>query len=288
MTIQTARPGLRTRAQQAHASHRIVVLARESITDRALVDEIARHAQHAEDDVVVVAPTLVESALKLGAGDVDSGRARAERRLGTSIEALRRAGLHATGEVGDADPNVALADALRSAPADEVIVATHPDQKASRPDEDEVVERARRELQRPITQFVVEPGRGGSSKITEVREVLPDPSDGEQLGYLPQLPLRDRLALLVGICGTITLGLLAMFAPGHPRGSFTAAFAARFLIATGAFMVTLWHAVALLIFASVGYRGRWERLAAEIVLFGVPAAIVLSLMVGYLFPPAAS
>ena len=59
------------------------------------------------------------------------------------------------------------------------------------------------------------------------------------------------------------------------------------LIAIGAFMVTLWHAVALLVFGSVGYRGRWETLAADIVLFGVPAAVVISLIVGYVFPVAA-
>ena len=78
-----------------------------------------------------------------------------------------------------------------------------------------------------------------------------------------------------------------MFAPGHPKGSFTAVFAVRFLIAIGAFMVTLWHAVALLIFASIGYRGRWETVAADVVLFGVPSAIVFSLIVVELFPSAA-
>ena len=52
-------------------------------------------------------------------------------------------------------------------------------------------------------------------------------------------------------------------------------------------MVTLWHAVALLVFASVGYRGKWETLTADIVLFGVPAAIGLSLIVGYFFPTPA-
>jgi hypothetical protein len=78
-----------------------------------------------------------------------------------------------------------------------------------------------------------------------------------------------------------------MFAPGNPRCSIATAFVLRFLIATGAFMVTLWHAVALLTFASVGYRGKWDTVAADVVLAGVPAAIVLSLMIGYIFPAAA-
>lgn len=261
-------------------AHRIVVLASEPTSDRALVEEIARHARHAEDDVVVVAPAIVDSSLKLGAGEVDRAVARAERCLLASVEALRRAGLHATGEVGDADPNVALADSLRSAPADEVIVATHPDGPATAL-EDEVIERARLELDQPITQVVVEPS-GPSTRVREVRELPPHEGEGEPHGdYLPPLPLRDRAALLVGIGGTIALGVLAMFPPGDP---FTAAFAVRFLIAIGAFMVTLWHAVALLVFGSVGYRGKWEAIAADVVLFGVPTAVAVSLLVGFFTP----
>ena len=280
-----ASPGLETSGRQpAHDVHRIVVLASEPIENPALVEEIARHARRPEDDVVVVAPALVDSPLKLGAGDLDRAVARAERRLFASVKALRRAGLHATGEVGDSDPNVALADALRSSPADEVIVATHPDEPASWL-EDELIESARHELRSPITEVVVEAGRGGRARVREVGELLPHAADGkQQMDYLPPLPLRDRVALLAGICGTIVLGLLAMFSPGHTTGSFAAAFATRFLIAIGGFMVTLWHAVALLIFGSVGYRGKWETLTADIVLFGIPAAVVLSLVVGYLFP----
>jgi hypothetical protein len=274
----------RSRRLAAHDAHRVVVLAAEPIGNGAVIEEISRHAPHPEDDVVVVAPALVDSSLKLGAGEVEPAVAGAQQRLAASVDALRRAGLHATGQVGDADPNIALADALRSSPADEVIVPTHPREPADGL-EDEVVERARRELHKPITEVVVEPGPGASIRVSEVREWLPQESDGErQTDYLPPLPLRDRAALLVGICGTIALGMLAMFAPGHPHGSFTAAFALRFLIATGAFMVTLWHAVALLVFSSVGYRGKWETVAADIILFGIPAALAISLMAGYLFP----
>src|SRR5438105_2674307 len=121
----TTRPGLATSPRESmHDGHRIVVLASEPIMGRSLVDAIAHRAPHSEDDVVVVAPAFVDSALRLGSGEVDTARARAERRLFTSVEALHRAGLHATGEGGDADPNVALADAMASSPADEAIVAT--------------------------------------------------------------------------------------------------------------------------------------------------------------------
>jgi SAM-dependent methyltransferase len=106
--------------------------------------------------------------------------ARAGRRLAASVEALRRAGLHARGEIGEADPNVALADALRASPADEVIIPTDPSEQAG-PLEDEVIERARRELHKPITQIVVEPRQGMSAGVREVRELPPYASDGERL-----------------------------------------------------------------------------------------------------------
>jgi hypothetical protein len=46
MATRTARPGEKTSPpQHGHGPHRIVVLAGEPIRDRALVEEIARHAQ---------------------------------------------------------------------------------------------------------------------------------------------------------------------------------------------------------------------------------------------------
>ena len=47
-----------------------------------------------------------------------------------------------------------------------------------------------------------------------------------------------------------------------------------------AFMLTLWHGVALLLMGSVRYHGFWDRAAANMVLYGVPAAIVVSAILG--------
>ena len=43
-------------------------------------------------------------------------------------------------------------------------------------------------------------------------------------------------------------------------------------------MFTLWHGVALLIWGSVRYRGFWHKAAADLVLFGIPPAIIVSLL----------
>jgi hypothetical protein len=69
---------------------------------------------------------------------------------------MEAAGLNARGQVGDHhDPNQAIEDALRTFPADELIVSTHPPER-SRWLERGVVERARREVPLPVTHVVVD------------------------------------------------------------------------------------------------------------------------------------
>lgn len=263
-----------------HLAHRIVVLASEPIAGGQVAEEIARHVRDERDEVLVVAPALVESPFKLGAGEVEPAVERAQRRLSESVDHLRDAGLRAIGTIGDADPSVALGDALRLHDADEVVITMPARDDEKDWLEDELIDRARREIDEPITQIVVEPAPDGTERVKEVREVSRISAEAEaadeKADYLPPIPLRDRITLVVGIVGTILLGVL-LLTPGDSPGATS--FVIRFLLALGAFMFTLWHGVALLIFASVGYKGRWEKIAAETVLFGVPLAIAISIVV---------
>jgi hypothetical protein len=102
--------------------------------------------------------------------------------------------------------------------------------------------------------------------------------EDEELAYLPPLTRRDQLTLVVGIVGTIALGILALLCPDN--GDIEGGCAARILIAIAAFMITIWHVVALIIMGSVRYRGFWERAAADLVLFGIPLAILISAILG--------
>jgi hypothetical protein len=52
--------------------------------------------------------------------------ARAHERLESAIAALRRRGIVARGEIGDADPLHAIEDSLARFPADEIVIATLP------------------------------------------------------------------------------------------------------------------------------------------------------------------
>ena len=67
----------------------------------------------------------------------------------------RRSGLRARGQVGDSEPLVAIEDALAEFPADEIVISTHPPQR-SRWLEHGVVERAREEVDLPVTHVVVD------------------------------------------------------------------------------------------------------------------------------------
>ena len=73
-------------------------------------------------NVLVVAPAL-NSRLRRWASDEDRARRRAAERLRAYLDQLEKHGVHAEGRVGDADPLLAIADALAIFPADEIVIA---------------------------------------------------------------------------------------------------------------------------------------------------------------------
>jgi len=136
--------------------HRILVVANETVTGRALIDEILNRCKGRTAEIFVIVPALTSSRLEYIASDVDHAIGEAAKRLERSLKMLSEAGLTAGGRVGDHyDPNAAIEDALREFPADEVIISTHPPER-SRWLELDVVERARRDLPMPVTHVVVD------------------------------------------------------------------------------------------------------------------------------------
>jgi hypothetical protein len=73
-------------------------------------------------NVLVVAPAL-NSRLRRWVSDEDQARRRAAERLRAYLDQLEERGVHAVGRVGDADPLLAIADALAMFPADEILIA---------------------------------------------------------------------------------------------------------------------------------------------------------------------
>jgi hypothetical protein len=135
-------------------AHRVLVVANQTVGGRALMREIESRCKGRNAEILVVTPALT-SQLKHWVSDVDEAIEDAERRRDETVRAIQALGLSARGDVGDSEPNVAIEDALRVFPADEVIISTHPPER-SRWLERGVVERARREVDLPVTHVVVD------------------------------------------------------------------------------------------------------------------------------------
>ena len=82
-------------------------------------------------EVLVVAPAL-NSWLRRWLSDEDAARKRAEGRAAAVVERLEIRGIHAAGRVGDTDPLLAIADALPTFHADEIVIAAEPERSSRR------------------------------------------------------------------------------------------------------------------------------------------------------------
>jgi len=103
-------------------------------------------AEVTDAEVLVVAPAL-NSRLRRWVSDEDEARRRAEQLARTFVGLLARGGVCAKGRVGDADPILAIADALPTFPADEIVIAGRPEQLRKL---DELVSRGRDSFALPI------------------------------------------------------------------------------------------------------------------------------------------
>jgi GABA permease len=142
---------------------RLLVVANETVGGEALLEEIRGLCRSRDCEILVVTPALVGSRASHWASDVDEAIELARQRMELSLIAIGELGLKARGEIGDSDPNVAIEDALRVFPADEIVISTHPPHR-SRWLEQGVVERARGEIDLPITHVVVDLAAEGVAK----------------------------------------------------------------------------------------------------------------------------
>jgi hypothetical protein len=142
------------RRSQAMDVHRVLVVANETVGGRVLREEIRRHTDEPNSEVLLVSPAL-NSRVRHWVSDEDAARARAQERLDVSLARLADDGIEARGEVGDGDPLQAIEDALRTFGADEIIISTHPEGR-SHWLERGVVTGAQARFAVPITHVVVD------------------------------------------------------------------------------------------------------------------------------------
>jgi hypothetical protein len=125
--------------EAAHALHphgatggecHVLVVASVPLSGEDLVGELRVGVGGARVQLDVLAPIHASRARHL-AGDVDHERAEAQVRLQASLDWAVAHGFSVRGQVGDADPLVAIEDELRDFGADEVVVAVHAEERAS-------------------------------------------------------------------------------------------------------------------------------------------------------------
>ena len=104
---------------------KVLVLTSEPITAGQLRDALGTDTDLSDTEVMVVAPALADSAMKFWMSDADEAIARAEEVRQESVERLGREGVPATGDTGEADPYLAIEDALKTFDADRIVLFTH-------------------------------------------------------------------------------------------------------------------------------------------------------------------
>lgn len=132
---------------------KVLVVANETIAGANLHQQILDMTEPG-GEVMVIAPAL-SSRLKYIFSDVDEPREQAQARLDESLELMKRSGINATGAVGDANPTLAVHDALAVFKAGAIIVSTHPEGRSNWI-EHNVVEKIRDHNELPVTHVVVD------------------------------------------------------------------------------------------------------------------------------------
>jgi hypothetical protein len=138
---------------EGRSSSRVLLIANETVatdTVRMLIRRMAASSA----TVLVVAPALTSRIAFWTTSDGDARR-HAERRLESCLTALSDDSIDAYGRVGDANPLLAVEDALRMFPADMIIVATHPEGRSNWLAHN-IVERVRERFVLPVHHVVVD------------------------------------------------------------------------------------------------------------------------------------
>lgn len=130
----------------------LLVVANRTCPCPMLLDEVARRVSDAPMEVLVVVPAL-NSRLRHWLSDVDDAVARAHDRLTVALADLRTRGVRASGEVGDANPLVAIEDALAHFEASAIVIATLPPGQSNWLERG-LIEKARARFEAPVTHLV--------------------------------------------------------------------------------------------------------------------------------------
>ncbi len=270
---------------QAQRERRQIGIVADAEIGEKLAAQLAERFGDAE--FAFVAPAVTRTHFEHLTGSADDAREEAEHRVEGSVPALEHAGVHADpAAVGDQDPVIAIEDLERElGDLDEVVLITHAGEE-ERWVEHDAFDRARRRLAVPISHLEV---NAGGELVNRERsdpgaDAAPDPQVRGWGRNIPSFSLREFLAIVVAIVGTIVLGVIAahdISVANDPVDGSGLGFGGlvTVLLALGAFLINVWHIVGLTMFQSVGYRGAGSSFLARISLYGTLGAVVVALII---------
>jgi hypothetical protein len=273
--------------------HRVLLVADERFHGTDFVDELRSHLEggSGEVELFVVTPSLAGSGIEHEMADFDGPIVEARERLDWIITELKSVGIAAIGEVGDGDPTVAVGDGLREFPADEIIVVGHAEGQGRSYSEKDLWSHLKRDFAQPVTALMVGRPVDGEhgGEVVDIKH-SPAKHHADEDGIVasrnfPPLGRRDIAGIMVGVLGTLALGLITVASgvdnPSASIGSgdLSGRTAAIMLIAIGAFLLNVAHVVGLIFFQSVRYEGIWSkflyRVAMAYTTIGLVAALIL-------------
>jgi hypothetical protein len=267
---------------------RLLVVATSSNISEPVRREIERRAAGRPTKTMVVVPALAGSRFEQVTGAVDEAIAHADEQREPAAQEATEAGAQLVTEprIGDSDPILAIEDALREFPAQEVLIVTRPAEDAAWMEED-LFERAKERFSQPIAHFVLDTD---SDEIVDAdraeagREASEDAEVRDRSKNMPPFSIRDLLGIGVAVLGTAVLIVLAASCSDYSTdeglaNSGLSGCAARLLIAGALGLANLAHIIGLMLFQTVRYRGFWRDFFARLSLYGTLVGIVVSLLV---------
>ncbi|HNC14797.1 MAG TPA: hypothetical protein PLV77_02735 [Solirubrobacterales bacterium] len=267
-------------------THRVLLVADEVFRGSDLADELAAHGtDRGSIGVFVISPAMTHSLIDQELGNVDQTVIEASDRLETILAELRKVGISARGEVGDADPMVAIGDGVREFEPDQIMVVTHVDSEREYAEKN-LWDRLGTDFHAPVTQLKVPhpAGGGGIPAVESVEHFSAHQRTEEEIQTetrnFPPLKKMDIAGILIGFIGTVALGMVAVAVGTEDGGgNLSGSAAIVLLIAMGAFLINVAHIVGLLFFESVRYSGIWQkfmaRLSIGITTIGLAVSLVL-------------
>ncbi len=136
------------------STRRLLVVTTAAVEPDALRERVHHHTGGQAAEVKIVAPAADVSPLQWLASDEDAARDDAERVAEESTAAVAGEARVEAAEVGDTDPVQAIEDALRTFPADELVVLTRSGEDANWLEKDAGAEAIER-FGLPVTHLTV-------------------------------------------------------------------------------------------------------------------------------------